>query len=263
MSLAGEALSALIAGVEKHASPPPSGAASAGSVADLSPEDQALWSQYWGASVPCEGVTAGAAGAEEATVVDDVVDNAVDNASDGSVAQATAPGTGHLRVDGGENPDIDGQGVGPAEEPGEGETAADQPVEVTLPGGVSVLLYRDETIVELKNGHYFKGKIKNLDEHAITLFYDRGEYTFGMDELEQIVPPGSPEYLPLRHFPDAWVVLANGSRFRGRLIKDDTERIVVGYPSGRLTFRRADVAEVCYLARGDLVVVPDEGAFSK
>ncbi|MEW6742599.1 MAG: hypothetical protein AB1486_07555 [Planctomycetota bacterium] len=210
--------------------------------AGLEITDGELWNEFWGEATglfvsPATPPAAPPSPREEAESTPPVASEAAE------VSSAVSPTTGVA--------------AGPMDTEAENSEPVDSaPVEVIVAGDNKILLYKDETIVELKNGNYFKGKIKKLSDDAITLYYDKGEYTFSMLELKQIVPPGSREYLPLDRFPEASVCLANGSRFRGRVIKDDEEKIVVGYPAGRLTFRRADVREIDYLSEPSARVLP-------
>jgi hypothetical protein len=115
---------------------------------------------------------------------------------------------------------------------------------------------REETIIELKNGHQFRGMVKKMTDDQITLSYAKGQYTFARADVNQIIPPGSREYQPIESFPEAFVRLKRGSAcFRAHVLKDSSDRVVLGYAAGKLTFARAEIADIKY-------VVPDEAPFT-
>jgi hypothetical protein len=114
---------------------------------------------------------------------------------------------------------------------------------------------REDTIIELKNGSQFRGLLKKMTDDQITLSYAKGQYTFTRAEVSHIIPPGSREYQPYSAFPEAMVRLKRGGSFRAHVLKDSSDRVVLGYAAGKLTFTRAEVADIKY-------VVPDEAPFS-
>jgi len=114
---------------------------------------------------------------------------------------------------------------------------------------------REETIIELKNGSQFRGLVKKMTDDQITLTYAKGQYTFTRAEVSHIIPPGSREYQPYSAFPEAMVRLKRGGSFRAHVLKDSSDRVVLGYAAGKLTFTRAEVADIKY-------VIPDEAPFS-
>jgi hypothetical protein len=123
-----------------------------------------------------------------------------------------------------------------------------------------VTLAPGESLVELKNGNYFKGRIHQLSQEALTMSFAYGRIRIQMEELLQIVPRGSPDYLPLGSFPEAAIRLANGNRLTGRVLKETGDRVILGYPSARIVISRAAIAEVQMLSASeeDLSAIPTE-----
>jgi len=124
-------------------------------------------------------------------------------------------------------------------------------IEVTLRDNTTVTLAPGESLVELKNGNYFKGRIHHLSQQALTMAFAYGRIRIPMGELLQIVPRGSPDYLPLGSFPEAAIRLANGNRLTGRVLKETGDRVILGYPSARIVVSRSAIAEVQVLSAPD------------
>ena len=127
--------------------------------------------------------------------------------------------------------------------PWEREAAEDRKVRVRV-GEEEFILEPGEIAIELLNGHFFKGRIRKIDDTSITLYYDRGEMTFDFEELKGFTPNDAPEVQPLESLPIADVYLQNGSRFTGRVVVQTLERVVVKSSAGRLTFRASDVEDI-------------------
>ena len=107
---------------------------------------------------------------------------------------------------------------------------------------------RGEAVVQLKTGHSFRGRIKRTRGEELTLGVGTGEITFNLADIT-ILDFEDPEYRTLQELPKASVILTNGQRLRGRLVKEDDELVVLAFGSGRLTVRREDVSAVSFVGR--------------
>lgn len=105
-----------------------------------------------------------------------------------------------------------------------------------------------ETIVQLVNGHLFRGRISRVRDTKVTLRIGSGECVFDLSEIT-LLDSTQPEYRREKDMPEASVVLNNGQRLRGRLMKQTSEDVVLVVNNGQVVFPRADVREVSFTGR--------------
>ncbi len=105
-----------------------------------------------------------------------------------------------------------------------------------------------ETIVQLVNGHLFRGRITRVRDTRVTLRIGAGECVFDMSEIT-LLDSTQPEYRREKDMPEASVVLNNGQRLRGRLMKQTSEDVVLVVANGQVVFPRSDVREVSFTGR--------------
>ncbi len=105
-----------------------------------------------------------------------------------------------------------------------------------------------DTVIQLANGHVFKGRIKRIRGNELTLTDGRAEFTFDLTEIA-ILDPSSPEYRQWGELPSASVMLHNGQRLRGHLVMETVEHVVLGFENGRISVPRNDVAHLSFAGR--------------
>ncbi|MBL8843887.1 MAG: hypothetical protein JNL90_20360 [Planctomycetes bacterium] len=105
-----------------------------------------------------------------------------------------------------------------------------------------------ETIVQLENGHSFRGRIQRVRGTSLTLKFGAGECVFDLDEIS-LLESTAPEYRREEEMPEASVVLHNGQRVRGRLMKQTRENVVLVVDNGQVVFPRAEVKDVSFTGR--------------
>ncbi len=107
---------------------------------------------------------------------------------------------------------------------------------------------KDDTIVELRNGHTFRGQITRAKGARVALRIGSGECEFDLAEVT-LLDSTAPEYRRADQMPEASVVLVSGQRLRGRLLKQSADRVVLVVDRGQLVVPRADVKEVSFTGR--------------
>lgn len=105
-----------------------------------------------------------------------------------------------------------------------------------------------ETIVQLENGHSFRGRIQRVRGTSLTLKFGAGECVFDLAEIS-LLESTAPEYRREEEMPEASVVLHNGQRVRGRLMKQTRENVVLVVDNGQVVFPRAEVKDVSFTGR--------------
>lgn len=105
-----------------------------------------------------------------------------------------------------------------------------------------------ETIVQLENGHSFRGRIQRVRGTSLTLKFGAGECVFDLGEIS-LLESTAPEYRREEEMPEASVVLHNGQRVRGRLMKQTRENVVLVVDNGQVVFPRAEVKDVSFTGR--------------
>jgi len=136
----------------------------------------------------------------------------------------------------------------PPSEPG---LVVDAPATHAPPGATPRVrneLEGTETIVQLVNGHLFRGRITRVRDTKVTLRVGAGECVFDMSEIT-LLDATQPEYRREKDMPEASVVLHNGQRLRGRLMKQTSEDVVLVVANGQVVFPRSDVREVSFTGR--------------
>lgn len=112
-------------------------------------------------------------------------------------------------------------------------------VKVRLKDGRTIKLAKGESLVQLKNGNHFKGKIDAVDDRSLTVAFAFGKMKIPQSDLNQIVDPSASDYLPLRAFKTGVVHLKNGNRLTGKIMKVTTDRVILGFPSAKIVVSRA------------------------
>lgn len=105
-----------------------------------------------------------------------------------------------------------------------------------------------DTIIQLKNGHLFRGRVLRVRDTRLTLRVGAGECVFDLAEID-LLDSSSEEYRREADLPEASVVLANGQRLRGRLMKQTADSVVLVVANGQVVCPRADVREVSFTGR--------------
>lgn len=105
-----------------------------------------------------------------------------------------------------------------------------------------------ETILQLENGHSFRGRISRVRGSTLALRMGAGEMVFDLSDVS-ILDSTAPEYRREVDMPEASVVLHNGQRLRGRLMKQTPEHVVLVVNNGQLIFPRTDVRDVSFTGR--------------
>ncbi|MBM4015459.1 MAG: hypothetical protein FJ293_10915 [Planctomycetes bacterium] len=105
-----------------------------------------------------------------------------------------------------------------------------------------------DTIVQLRNGHLFRGRVSRVRDTRLTLRVGSGECVFDLADIA-LLDATQPEYRRENDMPEASVVLTNGQRLRGRLMKQTPESVVLMVANGQLVCPRADVREVSFTGR--------------
>lgn len=111
-----------------------------------------------------------------------------------------------------------------------------------------LLLHRGEMVIELQNGHLFRGRFKRLRGDMLTIAEGAKEYSFDLKEVV-LMNPDQPEFRSGEDLPKATVTLNNGQRIRGRLLKETADAVVLAFPEGHLRLARKDVRTVSYAGR--------------
>ena len=112
----------------------------------------------------------------------------------------------------------------------------------------NALLHRGQVSIELENGHIFHGRVKRIRGTRLTIAQARSEFTFDLSRLS-ILDRDAPELQGTKGLREAVVVLKNGQRLRGHLIKDSAELVQLRFKNGTLALPRVDVDEVSYVGR--------------
>jgi hypothetical protein len=105
-----------------------------------------------------------------------------------------------------------------------------------------------DTIVQLKNGHLFRGRVLRVRDTRLTLRVGAGECVFDLADIA-LLDATQPEYRRESDMPEASVVLRNGQRLRGRLMKQTIDNVVLVVANGQLVCPRADIREVSFTGR--------------
>ena len=105
-----------------------------------------------------------------------------------------------------------------------------------------------DTIVQLQNGHLFRGRVVRVRDTRLTLRVGSGECVFDLADIA-LLDATQPEYRREGDMPEASVVLMNGQRLRGRLMKQTPDSVVLMVANGQLVCPRADVREVSFTGR--------------
>ncbi|MBI1848780.1 MAG: hypothetical protein HYR85_00395 [Planctomycetes bacterium] len=108
----------------------------------------------------------------------------------------------------------------------------------------------DETIVELKNGNTFAGRLKRFDRKGVTLEIWNGVIALSNDQLRGFLSNDSPEFRPIETLPMGFVELPNRNRIYGRVFKVTDSRIILAVSGARFGFSPAQV-KVGYLRPGE------------
>ncbi|MSR46339.1 MAG: hypothetical protein EXS13_04640 [Planctomycetes bacterium] len=119
---------------------------------------------------------------------------------------------------------------------------------IAAPRAPRSALEGSETIVQLGNGHLFRGRIARVRDTKLTLKIGAGECAFDLSEIS-LLDSTEPEFRREEDMPEASVVLRNGQRLRGRLMKQTTESVVLVVANGQVVCPRADVREVSFTGR--------------
>jgi hypothetical protein len=107
---------------------------------------------------------------------------------------------------------------------------------------------KDDTIVELRNGHTFRGQITRTKGTHVTLRVGLGECVFDLSEVT-LLDSTAPEYRRIDQMPEASVVLASGQHLRGRLMKQTDDHVVLVVNNGQVIFPRTDIKDVSFTGR--------------
>jgi hypothetical protein len=107
---------------------------------------------------------------------------------------------------------------------------------------------KDDTILQLKNGHTFRGRITRVRGSRVTLRVGNGDCVFDLSEVS-LLDSSAPEYRRVDQMPEASVVLASGQHLRGRLLKQTEEHVVLVVSNGQVIFPRHDIKDVSFTGR--------------
>ena len=135
--------------------------------------------------------------------------------------------------------------------PGPAAVILEPPRKQLLPYGQPTArhsLEGSETIVQLENGHSFRGRIQRVRGSALTLKVGAGECVFDIGQIS-LLESTAPEFRREEEMPEASVVLHNGQRVRGRLMKQTRENVVLVVDNGQVVFPRAEVKDVSFTGR--------------
>jgi hypothetical protein len=108
----------------------------------------------------------------------------------------------------------------------------------------------DETIVELKNGNTFAGRLRRFDAKGVSLEIWNGIISLSSEQLRGFLGSDSPEYQPIGSMPMGYVELPNRNRIYGRIFKVTDSRIILAVSGARFGFSPEQV-KVGYLKPGE------------
>ncbi len=120
---------------------------------------------------------------------------------------------------------------------------AEEGIRVRLDDGRVVTLAAGETLVQLKNGNHFKGRVVDVTPVALTMEFTYGKMKIPQKDLHDIVDQSANRDLPLDSYRTGIVHLKNGNRLRGKVIEVTVERVVLGFPSARIVVSRDAVRD--------------------
>lgn len=120
---------------------------------------------------------------------------------------------------------------------------AEDGIRVRLDDGRVVMLAAGETLVQLKNGNHFKGRVVDVTPDALTMEFTYGKMKIPQRDLHDVVDQSSKRDLPLDSYRTGIVHLKNGNRLRGKVVEVTAERIVLGFPSARIVVSRDAVRD--------------------
>ncbi len=100
---------------------------------------------------------------------------------------------------------------------------------------------KDETIVELKNGNTFAGRMKRFDSRGLDLEIWNGHITLSTEQLAGVLPPDAVDYQPIENFPWGFVEMPNRNRIYGRVFKVTPSRIILVVNGARFAFSPSTV----------------------
>jgi len=112
-------------------------------------------------------------------------------------------------------------------------------IKVQLSGGREITLAPEESLVELKNGNYFKGYIESINKKYLSLAFSYGTILIPKGDLNQVIPISSSEYRNNEGYRMGIVYLQNGNRLSGKIIKVKNDRVVIGFPSAQIVIPRS------------------------
>lgn len=107
---------------------------------------------------------------------------------------------------------------------------------------------KSDTIVELRNGHTFRGQISRVRGSRVSLRIGSGECVFDLADVT-LLDSTAPEYRRIDQMPEASVILRSGQHLRGRLMKQTDSHVVLVVKNGQLIFPRADIRDVSFTGR--------------
>jgi hypothetical protein len=108
----------------------------------------------------------------------------------------------------------------------------------------------DETIVELKNGNTFAGRLRRYDAKGAELEIWNGLIALSAEQLAGVLNPDAVDYKPIESFPMGYVQLANRNRVYGRVFKVTSSRIILAVNGARFGFHPSQV-QLGYLKPGE------------
>jgi hypothetical protein len=136
----------------------------------------------------------------------------------------------------------------PAPEPVVVDGPPKRPLPLIGSGRPAPATKKGDTILQLKNGHTFRGQITRTKGTLVTMRIGQGECVFDLDEVT-LLDSSAPEYRRADQMPEASVVLTTGQHLRGRLMKQTEENVVLVVNNGQVVFPRSDIRGVTFTGR--------------
>ncbi|MFO0392075.1 MAG: hypothetical protein ACK548_09455 [Planctomycetota bacterium] len=112
-----------------------------------------------------------------------------------------------------------------------------KPVDGVMPGLRAFALMR--------NGNFFIGRVKMVDEAALTLRTPDGEVSLLREELERVVGLGTADYETLQRATDGFVRLTNSNKLIGGILSQVADdHVVMEWRSNRIILPRSAVGSI-------------------
>lgn len=116
------------------------------------------------------------------------------------------------------------------------------PAKPSLPDGLTL---GSRAFAQLRNGNYFVGSVKRIEEASLTLLVGEGEVSLPNDSIVRLTKLGAGDYEALMKVTEGSVRLTNSNKLVGSIIRDIADdHVVLEFRSNRVVLPKSAVDDI-------------------